>query len=188
MEHELLTDQTANPAPLGLMAFGMTTVLLNIHNIGLFPIGSMILAIGFFYGGIAQVIAGVMEWKKGNTFGTTAFISYGLFWLSLVMLVMLPLLGFVEAPTPLAMSLYLFVWGLLTLGLFIGTLKLHRSLQFIFATLTVLFFLLAAADITGSAVLKTVAGLEGIVCGLLAMYTSIALVLNDVYKKTILPV
>ena len=88
-----ITDLTANPAPLGLMGFGMTTVLLNIHNAGFYPMNAMILSMGIFYGGIAQVIAGIMEWKKGNTFGTTAFTSYGLFWLSLVGIVLLPKSG-----------------------------------------------------------------------------------------------
>lgn len=73
------SDRTANPAPLGLMGFGMTTVLLNIHNAGFYPIDTMILAMGIFYGGIAQVFAGLMEWKKGNTFAATAFTSYGMF-------------------------------------------------------------------------------------------------------------
>ena len=85
-----IKDTTSNPAPLGLLGFGMTTVLLNIHNAGFYPLNTMILAMGIFYGGIAQVIAGIMEWKKGNTFGTTAFTSYGLFWLTLVALLMLP--------------------------------------------------------------------------------------------------
>ena len=92
-----IMDTTANPAPLGLMGFGMTTVLLNLHNAGLFGLGSMILAMGIFYGGIAQIIAGVMEWKKKNTFGTLAFTSYGLFWLSLVALILLPKLGLAQA-------------------------------------------------------------------------------------------
>ena len=74
-----IKDTTANPAPLGLLAFGMTTILLNLHNTGLFTLGTMILAMGIFYGGLAQVIAGIMEWKKNNTFGTTAFLSYGFF-------------------------------------------------------------------------------------------------------------
>ena len=77
----------ANPGPLGLMGFGMTTVLLNFHNAGIFELNSMILAMGFFYGGLAQILAGLMEWKKGNTFALTAFTSYGFFWLSLVMLI-----------------------------------------------------------------------------------------------------
>ena len=89
-------DTTANPAPLGLMGFGMTTVLLNIHNAGFCELGSSILAMGIFYGGIAQIIAGIMEWKKNNTFGATAFTSYGLFWLSLVALIVMPELGWVE--------------------------------------------------------------------------------------------
>jgi len=79
-----MENKYANPAPLGLMGFGMTTILLNIHNTGLFPLTSMVLAMGIFYGGIAQIIAGIMEFKKGNTFGLTAFVSYGSFWLTLV--------------------------------------------------------------------------------------------------------
>jgi succinate-acetate transporter protein len=77
-----IQDTTANPAPLGLFGFGMTTVLLNLHNAGIYELSSMILAMGIFYGGIAQVIAGVLEMKKKNTFGATAFVSYGFFWLT----------------------------------------------------------------------------------------------------------
>jgi succinate-acetate transporter protein len=79
----------ANPAPLGLLGFGLTTVLLNLHNAGFFGLNSMILAMGIAYGGLAQVIVGVMEFKKGNTFGMVAFTSYGLFWWSLVALIIL---------------------------------------------------------------------------------------------------
>ncbi|HVV03657.1 MAG TPA: acetate uptake transporter, partial [Puia sp.] len=77
-----LKDGIANPAPLGLCAFGMTTVLLNFHNAGFFEMNSMILAMGIFYGGLAQVIAGIIEARKNNIFGLTAFTSYGFFWLS----------------------------------------------------------------------------------------------------------
>ena len=86
----LVSEKLANPAPLGLMGFGMTTVLLNIHNAGFFPISAMILAMGLAYGGMAQVIAGILEFKKGNTFGVTAFTSYGFFWISLVFLILMP--------------------------------------------------------------------------------------------------
>src|SRR6201995_3513925 len=96
-------DSTANPAPLGLCAFGMTTVLLNIHNAGVFEMNSMILGMGIFYGGLAQVIAGIIEAKKNNTFGLTAFTSYGFFWLSLVGLIVMPKLGWVTAPSTNAM-------------------------------------------------------------------------------------
>jgi succinate-acetate transporter protein len=182
-----LKDNTANPAPLGLMAFGMTTVLLNLHNAGFFGLGSMILAMGIFYGGIAQVIAGIMEWKKNNTFGMTAFTSYGLFWLSFVVLVIGPEHGIGKANDSGAVIAYLILWGIFTFLMFIGTLKLNRALQVVFFTLFVLFFLLAAGDITGSSALKTFTGYEGIFCGLSAMYASIAQVLNEVYKKTVLP-
>src|ERR1700733_12288701 len=89
----------ANPAPLGLCAFGMTTVLLNFHNAGFFEMNSMILAMGLFYGGLAQVIAGIIEAKKNNTFGLTAFTSYGFFWLSLVALVLMGKWGWIEGPS-----------------------------------------------------------------------------------------
>jgi succinate-acetate transporter protein len=181
-------DITSNPAPLGLMGFGMTTVLLNIHNAGFFDLGAMILAMGIFYGGIAQVFAGIMEWKKGNTFGTTAFTSYGFFWLSLVGLLLLSKMGLATAPEKMAIVAYLVMWGIFTAGLFIATLKLSKSLQFIFASLTLLFFLLAIADYYDSSTLKHIAGYEGIICGLSAIYTGLAQVINEVYKKTVFPV
>jgi succinate-acetate transporter protein len=181
-------DRTANPAPLGLMGFGMTTVLLNLHNAGIFELGSMILAMGIFYGGMAQVIAGIMEWKKGNTFGTTAFTSYGLFWLSLVALIVLPKMGLSIPANNAAMVAYLLMWGIFTGFMFIGTLKLNRALQFIFATLTILFLLLALGDITNDPVIRHIAGYEGIICGFSAVYTGLAQVINEVYAKTVLPV
>lgn len=182
-----LKDTTANPAPLGLMGFGMTTVLLNLHNAGFFKLGTMILAMGIFYGGIAQIIAGIMEWKKNNTFGTTAFTSYGLFWLSLVWLIVAPKIGLGDVNESSAMAAYLFMWGLFTAVMFVGTLKLNKALQFVFATLALLFFLLAYGDYTSSATIKQIAGYEGIICGLSAIYTGLAQVLNEVYGRTILP-
>jgi hypothetical protein len=178
----------ANPAPLGLCAFGTTTVLLNLHNAGLFEMSSMILAMGIFYGGIAQVIAGVIEAKKNNTFGLTAFTSYGLFWLSLVAILVMPKMGWITAPSEHAMVAYLAVWGVFTLLLFFGTLKLSRALQFVFATLTILFFLLAIGDYTGNSSIKHVAGIEGIICGASAVYTGVAGLLNELYGKIVLPI
>jgi hypothetical protein len=182
-----IQDTTANPSPLGLMGFGMTTVLLNIHNAGFTGLDTMILAMGIFYGGLAQVIAGIMEWKKNNTFGTTAFTSYGLFWLSLVFLLLIPKYGWWQGPTAGAMAGYFFMWGLFTFFMFIGTLKINRALQFVFATLTILFWLLAWGDATGSAAIKHITGYEGIVCGFSAIYAAMAQVLNEIYGKTILP-
>jgi succinate-acetate transporter protein len=181
-------DGLANPAPLGLCAFGMTTVLLNLHNAGFFELNSMILAMGIFYGGLAQVIAGVIEAKKNNTFGLTAFTSYGFFWLSLVGLIVLPKIGWAVKASDSAMTAYLAIWGVFTLGLFFGTLKLSRALRFIFASLTILFFLLAAGHATGNESITKFAGYEGIICGASAIYAGIANVLNEVYGKTVLPV
>jgi hypothetical protein len=180
-------DSTANPAPLGLLGFGMTTVLLNLHNAGLFGLGSMILGMGIFCGGLAQIFAGLLEWKKGNTFGTTAFTLYGIFWLSLVGLLVMPKIGWGEANQNSAMAAYLFIWGLFTLVMFFGTLRISRALQFVFGSLTILFFLLALGDITGSNPIKLIAGWEGIICGLSAMYAALAQVLNEVHGKIILP-
>lgn len=183
-----IRDTTANPAPLGLLAFGTTTVLLNCHNAGFFALNSMILAMGIFYGGMAQVVAGVLEWKKNNTFGATAFTSYGFFWLTLVGVVLLPKssLG-VAAADGNAMAAYLGIWGLFTFGMFIGTLRLSRALQFVFGTLVILFALLALAEASGRAEIGKFAGYEGIVCGLAAIYTGLAQVLNEVYGHVVLP-
>ncbi len=183
-----MTDKLANPAPLGLMGFGMTTVLLNLHNAGLFAVGSMIMAMGIFYGGMAQVIAGALEFRKGNTFGMTAFTSYGLFWMSLVFIWALPALGWSQAPSETAMGYYLFMWGLFTLFMFFGTLKANRALQLVFGSLALLFFMLSAADFTGIQSIKMIAGYEGIICGLSAFYLAMAEVLNEVHGKEVLPV
>lgn len=183
----LVRDTTGNPAPLGLLAFGMTTVLLNLHNAGFFELNSMILAMGLCYGGLAQVIAGIMEWKKGNTFATTAFISYGFFWLSLVALLLLPATGASKAPDSTAMAAYLAMWGLFTAGLFVGTLKINRALQIVFATLVVLFFLLAIGDYTAAGPgFRHFTGFEGIVCGAAAIYAGLAQLLNELFGNTVL--
>ena len=185
-----LTDRTGNPAPLGLAGFGMTTILLNLHNAGFFPLDSMILAMGIFYGGLAQIIAGIMEWKKGNTFAATAFTSFGMFWLSLVTLVVLPKAGLTIAGPgkDFAMPAYLAMWGIFTVILFIGTLRLNRALQVVFGSLAVLFALLALGDATGIETITKAAGWVGLFCGASAVYTGLAQVLNEVYEKTVCPI
>jgi hypothetical protein len=185
----------ANPAPLGLLGFGTTTILLNIANTGTYTVSAMILAMGIFYGGLAQVFAGIMEYKNGNTFGMTAFSSYGFFWISLVALLLLPHLTFLTgagaaAATPASfLGWYFFVWGLFTMFMFIATLKKNTMLQIIFGTLFILFYLLALRDwgyITGTA--ANLIGYEGIICGLSAFYLAMAEVINETYGKTILPI
>ncbi len=183
-----IVDTSANPAPLGLLGFGMTTVLLNMHNAGFYELNSMVLAMGICYGGIAQVIAGMMEWKKGNTFACTAFVSYGFFWLSLVALVLMPKSGWTAASDSTAMASYLALWGLFTAIMFIGTFRLNRALQVVFGTLTILFFLLAFDDFTGaSAGFKHATGYEGMFCGFAAIYTGLAQVINELFGGAVLP-
>ncbi len=183
-----LADQSANPAPLGLLGFGMTTVLLNMHNAGIFTLGTMVLAMGLFYGGMAQIFAGWMEWKKGNTFGLTAFTSYGLFWETLVFLILMGKWGWFDAASKGGTVAYLFFWGLFTFVMWIATLKHAKALQVVFFTLFILFWLLAWSEAGGGAVIKHIAGWEGIFCGLSAMYLALAEVLNETYGKTVLPV
>ena len=192
--------KTANPAPLGLLGFGVTTILLNfVHNFRLGGVDPMILGMGIFYGGLAQVIAGILEYKKGNTFGTVAFTSYGLFWLSYVFLNMVPKTSFLafSVPNNESFAVYFFMWGLFTLIMFFGTLKTNRALQVVFMSLAVLFFLLtirfallaytpySAADLN---TFTTIIGIEGIFTGLSAFYLALAEVLNEAHGKTVLPI
>lgn len=185
-----MNEELANPAPLGLMGFGMTTVLLNLHNAGFYPLNSMILAMGLAYGGLAQVIAGVMEYRRGNTFATTAFCSYGLFWWSLAALLLMPSFTFLKAEpsSTVSMAAYFFMWGLFTAVMFFGTLKANRALQFVFSSLALLFFLLTARELTQNAFIGTLAGYEGIICGLSAVYLALAEVLNEVHGRKVLPI
>ncbi|MCL2000022.1 MAG: acetate uptake transporter [Planctomycetes bacterium] len=176
-----------NPAPLGLMGFGMTTILLNIHNAGFYPISSVILAMGLFYGGLAQVIAGILEFRKGNTFGLTAFTSYGFFWIALVFTWVLPKIGWAEATPETYMGWFLLLWGVFTFFMLLGTLKGSRVLQFVFASLTFLFILLAIRDFSGNHGVGVLAGWVGIVCGGSAFYLAMAEVLAEQHGRKVLP-
>lgn len=179
-------NKLANPAPLGLMGFGMTTVLLNIHNAGFIGLSSMILAMGIFYGGFAQLIAGWWEMGQGNTFPAVAFSSYGLFWLSLVGIFIIPEIFGVFSYTKAGLAAYLAMWGLFTGWMFLSTLKMNVALQVVFGTLTILFFLLAIGEFNST--IATIAGFEGILCGFSAVYTALAEVTNEYYEKTIFPI
>lgn len=211
-------EKTANPAPLGLLGFGITTILLNfIHNARLSPVDGVILGMGIFYGGIAQIIAGILEYRKGNTFGTVAFTSYGLFWLSFVALNWLgtttvaeagiwpfssysPVLSGYNTPwlvSQEAFMAYFLMWGIFTFAMFFGTLKTNRALQFVFLSLAILFFLLAIKSAVSAYfpsvstdivnLFTRIIGVEGIICGASAVYLAIAEVLNETHGKTVLP-
>lgn len=197
------SQKLANPAVLGLTSFGLTTILLNLHNAGLFGQDVAILAMGIFLGGIAQIIAGIMEFKKANTFATTAFIAYGSFWLTLVFIIILKpgLLAWqVGGKALLALeqtnrgfAWYLALWGLFTLFMTVGTFRVNRVLQFTFISLTVLFCLLVIhfawfSEPGDSAAVLKVAGIIGIICGSSAIYLAQAELWNEMYGKTILPI
>lgn len=181
-------ETLANPSPIGLAAFGVTTVFLNIHNAGFFPINSAVIGLGFFFGGIAQVLAGLLEYKKGNAFGMTAFIAFGCFWLSLVGLLVLPNTGLAAVTDNRAFGIYLMLWGAFTLLMFFATLQKNRAIQFVFASLVVLFFLLGLGNITENQFILTLAGYEGILCGSSAIYLAIAEIYNETYDREILPI
>ena len=182
------TSKVANPGPLGLLGFGMTTVLLNLHNAGLLPLSIMIVAMGIALGGLAQIIAGIRELKQGNTFAGTAFTAYGLFWWSLVLIWVNPFAeNGINAASKVAMGYYLLLWGVFTGFMFIGTLKHNIATMVVFGSLTILFVLLAVGDFTGNHTITMIAGFEGIFCGLSAIYSAVGQILKEEYGKEILP-
>ncbi|MDG6094540.1 acetate uptake transporter [Acetobacter sp. AN02] len=183
-----MTTGFANPAPLGLAGFGMTTILLNVCNAGFLPLNSSVLAMGLIFGGSAQMIAGVLEYPKGNTFGLTAFTSFGAFWIALCMLIFLPKFGLVAPASPVAMAVFLGIWGVFTAFMFIGTLKGNAVFKFVFGSLIVLFALLVVGEATGEVLVTRIAGYEGLLCGASALYLAMAEVLEEQFGRPVLPI
>lgn len=177
--------KVANPAPLGLLGFGMTTILLNLHNVGALELTIVIAAMGFALGGLAQIIVGILEFKQGNTFGGTAFTAYGLFWWSLVLIWWNPL-G-VGDKDLVSMGFYLLLWGIFTGFMFIGTLKHNTISKIVFGSLTLLFFALALGDFTDVNAITVTAGVIGIICGLSAVYSAVGQIINNEFGKKIMP-
>lgn len=175
------------PASLGLLGLGLTILLLNLFLAELLPVPAALLGVGLLLGGLLQIGVGLLEWKRGQPFGAAIFVSYGLFWLSLVALVILPKLGWGEKPQASAMVAYLVLWGLFTLGFFIAALGQNRALQLVFGSLTLLLFLLAAAGLFASTVLLPLAGYVGLLCGASAIYTALAQELNNYCGRSVAP-
>jgi succinate-acetate transporter protein len=181
-------DITGGPGALGLLGYGMPGLLLALTNAGIIETGSMMLGMIIFFGGFAQFTAGLMEWKKGNTYGLTAYTSYGLFWFSLAALLLLPAIGLAQGTGgPGAMAAYLALWGIFTTFLFIGSLKMSRALQFVLGTLALVFFLLAAGQATGSGMITVLGGYVGIISGAAAIYTAFGPLMNEIYGKDVMP-
>ncbi len=183
-----MSEKIANPGPLGLAAFGLTTLILNFVNAEIIPseaIG-MVLPMGIFYGGACQVYAGMWEMKKGNTFGATAFTSYGAFWLGLALIFILQFAGVIPPVPKSGMAVLLGAWGIFTAYMTVATLKKPKALQLVFITLTILFFLLAIGQFSHT--VHVIAGYEGIFTALTALYLSAAEVINETYGREILPI
>ena len=182
---ETTQHKEANAGPLGLLGFGMSTILLNLHNSGVIELSIVILAMGICMGGLAQIIAGIMEFKAGNTFGATAFTAYGLFWWTLVLILLTP---FGQEADGKSMGFYLLLWCIFTVFMFIGTMKANHATQIVFGSLAILFLLLALDHFTGSAVIGLIAGIEGIFCGASAIYTAVAGIVDGEFNRPIMPV
>lgn len=181
----------ADPAPLGLAAFAMTTFVLMCVRADLIPatLEGTVFGLAFFYGGLGQLLAGMWEFVRGNTFGATAFSSYGAFWLSFWYLdTHAAFLVAAKGDAHKGVGTYLLAWTIFTAFMTIGTLRLNGALIAVFSTLTVTFLLLALAEYFESTGLTKIGGYVGLLTALLAWYTAAAGVLNTADRPPVLPV
>ncbi|MHB8404460.1 MAG: acetate uptake transporter [Gammaproteobacteria bacterium] len=180
----------ANPAALGLVGFGFTTVMLSLINAGILPKGGepVVLPLAFAFGGLIQILAGLLEFRTGNTFGMVAFLSYGAFWWWFAFLILLGghgVLDLSQAGSTIAVALI--GWGVFTLYMWVASFRLSKAVWWVFLTLWITFFLLGFGALLDMHWLSLAGGWLGLICGLLAMYTSFALVTNSTFGKTVLP-
>lgn len=181
------TPRVANPAPLGLAGFGLTTVVLSAINAGLLPKEATpaVVPLAFAFGGVAQIVAGALEFKNGNTFGTVAFTSYGLFWWWFALLNWTIGAGWIKPPAPVGVGVTLLMWGVFTFCLWIATFRSNLAVWSVFLLLWITFFLLAGGDLglgTG-----TLGGWLGLATGIDALYVSFAEIANEAFQRTVLP-
>ena len=176
----------ANPAPLGLTGFGLTTWLLSMVNAGWYPPTAvpMVLAMALAFGGTAQFVAGICELPRGNTFGFVAFCSYGAFWWSFALFV-----EFFHATVPASfVGWYLALWGVFTLFMWFATFYANRAVGAVFLLLWITFFLLAAGEWTGSAMIHIAGGYTGLLTAIAAIYLAAAEVLSETAGREVLPI
>jgi succinate-acetate transporter protein len=187
-----LTAKHANPGPLGLAGFGLTTVVLSAINAGLLPHEAVpiVVPLAFAYGGLAQLVAGVLEFKTGNTFGLVAFSSYGMFWWWFALLQWTIGAGWLKAPPPAAGGTVLLAWGVFTLLLWIVSFRLNKAVWSIFLLLWITFFLLAWGDFgysIGSWTCGKIGGYFGLLTGLDALFVAFVEILNATAGRAVLP-
>ena len=180
--------KVVNPAPLGLAGFGLTTVLLSCVNAGVIPAdgANAVVPMAFAFGGLAQIIAGILEYSNGNTFGMVAFTSYGTFWWWYAFMVWTVGAGWIKAPAPVAVAVALGLWGVFTLYMWVSTFKSNKGVWTVFLLLWITFFLLSAGDF-GAAGAKVVGGFSGILTGIAALYVSFAEVTNGTFGREVIP-
>lgn len=176
--------KNGNPAVVGLAGFGLTTLLLQFHNLGLLGLGP-VLAMGIIFGGLAQMIAGFMEQKLGNNFGFSAFVSYGAFWIGLGIIWMLNHFN-IYTSSHHDVGFFLGAWMLYTAIMLVASLRVHTAMFFTFLTLEIGFILLVIGHF-GDPIFNTIAAYPLIVCALSAWYMMAGIIINDLAGKTILP-
>jgi len=178
-------NPVSNPTPLGLFGFAVTTILLSLCNLGILDLSMVIIAVAIMLGGFAEIIAGLYELKFGNTFAGTVFAAFGLFWLSLVLILLLPQIGGVIAADPVTIGVYLLIFGIFSLLLFINTLKSILTFKILMFLVTLLFLFLAVAYIIGSALFMTLGGIVGVLAGIVGIYISIGMIINGDWQKEV---
>jgi hypothetical protein len=185
----LVSSPIADPGPLGLAGFAMTTVLLSLVNAKIIGGSALnaVLPLALLYGGAIQLLAGMWEFRNRNTFGALAFSSYGAFWISYYVFARwwLPT---TSGGANDAAGFFLLMWGIFTLYMLIASFGTNVALVLVFTTLTAAFFLLAAGNLDASTGITQAGGVVGLICGILAWYTSFAGVTNATWKRTVLPV
>ncbi len=175
----------ANPAPLGLAGFALTTFVLSLVNAGVIDATGeqLVLALALAYGGLAQFAAGMWEFKNGNTFGATAFSSYGAFWFAFALFVW----QFAKEPTGAAVGVFLLGWGIFTFYMWIATLKHARPVMIVFLLLWITFLLLAVGEFAASDTIHKLGGAVGILTAIAAWYASARTIINEAFGRELLP-
>lgn len=182
--------KAANPAPLGLAGFGLTTVVLSCINAGLLPAAALsaVIPLAFSFGGFAQIVAGILEYKTGNTFGMVAFTSYGAFWWWYALLLWTVGAGWIKPPDVRGVGITLLMWGVFTLYMWVATFRTNLTLWIIFLLLWITFFLLAGGDLGMGAAWHTLGGWTGLATGIAALYLSFAEVTNETFGRKVIGV
>jgi len=180
----------ADPGPLGLAGFALTTFVLSVFNAGLVSKAGepVVLGLALAYGGIAQLVAGIWEFRTGNTFGAVAFCSYGAFWISFWAFVTFFAADIPPEHAAAAVALFLIGWGIFTAYMFVASLRTTAAVALVFLLLTITFFLLGIGEANESKGLVEVGGWAGLLTAVAAWYASFAAVANSTFGKTVLPV